>query len=278
MNMKRNKIVALAMLFSTFLSPVSKAHGGTKQDTQKSSDSGKNLQNIKNKKGDNPQEMYNSRCKTNDIIKYFLETLFVGGVSIYGSKKVYNKYIRDSKTKEVIKEIKEIKPKIEPNEKLTRDSIAKKIEKRLDSSISDGTPNSKIMCRVYKKVVEDYKVQKGDDEFQKIVETKIPENKDEQNDKQFITWFQELNNEALDILLEGFSNEEKQFAKDNFKFYSCVWVCDKVWFVIAFAPKEEKIDLNGKKGKEVGSYDELFGGNNLESYDDILEYCEIDKK
>ena len=75
MNMKRNKIMALAMLCSTLLSPVSKAQGGTKQDTQKSdiqSDSGKNLGNAKNKKGDNPQEMYNTKWETNVIVKYFL--------------------------------------------------------------------------------------------------------------------------------------------------------------------------------------------------------------
>ena len=126
MNMKRNKIMALAMLCSTLLSPVSKAHGGTKQDTQKSSDSDKNLQNISNKNSDNPQEMYNSRWKTSDIVEYIeyvLGTMTIGGVSIYGGKKVYNKYTCYTKVKKMIKEI-------EPKEEVTRDSIAKKIRGR----------------------------------------------------------------------------------------------------------------------------------------------------
>ena len=270
MNMKRNKIMALAMLCSTLLSPVSKAHGGTNQDTQKSSDSDKNLQNISNKNSDNPQEMYNSRWKISDIVEYIeyvLGTMTIGGVSIYGGKKVYNKYIHYTKVKKII----------EPKEKLTRNSIAEKIRGRLDSDISEESPDFEIILRVHKKVVEDYKVQKGNG-FQKIIETKIPD--EEKNYRQFITWFQELNNEALDILLEDLSDEEKQFAKENFKFYSFVWVNDEVDFVIAFAPKEKKIDLEGKKGVVACGFgdDELFGSNfSCENYNYISLYCGINK-
>ena len=273
MVMKKNKIMALATLCSTFLSPVSKAHGGTKQDTQKSdtqSDSDKNSQDIKNKKSDNLQEMYNSKWETNDIVKYFLETLFVGGVLGYGGKKVYNKYIRNPK-------IKGIKPKIEPKEKLTSDSIAQKIGERLGGYVSDKSLNAKIMRRVYKQVIESYGNQKNN-EFQEVIEAKIPYEK--QDDEQFITWFQELNNGALDILLENLSDEEKQFAKENFKFYSFVWVSDNVYFVIAFAPKEKEINLEGKKGKEVENFNDkkLFDANcNCEIYNEILKYCEINK-
>ena len=275
--------MALAMLCSTFLSPVSKAHGGTKQGTEKSetqNDSDKNLQNILNKKSDNPKEMYNSRWKTNDIVKYIeyvLGTIVIGGCSIYVGKKGYNKYIRNPKIK--IEEIKEIKPekiikKIEPKEKLTRDSIVRKIKERLDSNIlNDENTNAKIMRKAYKKVVENYKVQKGD-EFQKIIETKISE--EEQNEKQFIALFRELDDDTLNILLEGLTNKEKQFAKDNFKFYSFVWVSDDVNFVIAFAPKDKEIDLNGKKGEEAFNFDDkqLFGENFVyENYANILFFC-----
>ena len=288
MNMKKNKIMAVAMLCSTLLSPVSKAHGGTKQNTQKSdtqSDSGKNLQNILNKKSDNPKEMYNSRWKTDDImkyIKYVLGTIVIGGGLGCGGKKVYNKYIRNPKfeLKELeiakLKEPEIVKFKIEPKKvELTKDSIAEKIKKRL-TIISVSNKVSKWIRRVYKQVIESYS--QKNNEFQEIIETKIPD--DKQDNEQFITWFQELNNEALDILPEGFSEEEKQFAKGNFKFYSFVWVYNHVNFAIAFAPKDKEIDLNGKKGKEAGNFDskQLFGENNgLEFYNNILKYCGIDE-
>ena len=284
MVMKKNKIMALAMLCSTFLSPVSKAHGGTKQGTEKSetqNDSDKNLQNILNKKSDNPQEMYESRWKTNDTVKYieyFFGTVIGGGVLGYGGKKVYNKYIRNPKIKikeikpeKIIEEIKEIKEieEIKPKEELTIDSIAEKIEKRL-TVISTASKDSKRMRRVYKQVIESYKSQKNN-EFQEIVETKISE--EEQDEKQFIALFRELDDDTLNILLEGLTNKEKQFAKDNFKFYSFVWVSDDVNFVIAFAPKEKEINLEGKKGKVACDFlnDKLFYTNfNCESYNDIL--------
>ncbi len=265
--MKRNKIMALAMLCSTFLSPVSKAHGGTKQGTEKSdtqSDSDKNSQDIKNKKSDNPKEMYESRWKTDDIVKYI--DYFFG--TVIGGKIVYNKYIRNPKIKV-----------IEPKEvELSRELVAKKIKARLDSSIDALGENSGGLRQVYKQVIESYESQKND-EFQKIIKTGIPN--DKQKDEQFITWFQELNNDALDILLKDFSDEEKQFAKDNFKFYSFVWVEDASYIVIAFAPKEKQINLEGAKGKEAFNFDDkqLFGKNfNSESYEDILKYCEINKK
>ena len=275
MVMKKNKIMALAMLCSTFLSPVSKAHGGTKQGTEKSD----TLENVKNKKSDNPKEMYNSRWKTNDIIKYFLETLFVGGVLGYGGKKVYNKYIRNPK-------IKVIKPKIEPKNlningkpkkvELSREFVAKKIYDGF-AAIDGQNENSLRTRKIYRKVIESYKSQKNN-EFKKVIETQIP--KDEQNEKQFIALFGELGVDTINILLGGLTNEEQKFAKDNFKFYSFVWVCDYQYLVIAFAPKDKEIDLNGKKGKEAYNFDsdELFGTNFVcESYNAILKYCEINK-
>ena len=64
-------------------------------------------------------------------------------------------------------------------------------------------------------------------------------------------------------------------------FYSFVWVSDDVNFVIAFAPKDKEIDLNGKKGEEAFNFDDkqLFGENFVyENYANILLYCEINKK
>ena len=266
MVMKKNKIMALAMLCSTFLSPVSKAHGGTKQGTEKSD----TLENVKNKKSDNPKEMYNSRWKTNDIIKYFLETLFVGGVLVCGGKKVYNKYIRNPK-------IKVIKPKvIKPKEvELSREFVAKKINARLDSSIGGPDEDSESLRQVYQQVIESYGNQKNN-EFQKVIEAEIPE--EERDEKQFITLFRELDDDTINILLEGFTNEEQKFAKDNFKFYSFVWVSDGVYFVIAFAPKEKEIDLEGKMGKEASNFDgeQLFGHNfGCDIYEYILKCCEM---
>ena len=81
-------------------------------------------------------------------------------------------------------------------------------------------------------------------------------------------------------MLEDLTNEEQKFAKDNFKFYSFVWVEDASYIVIAFAPKEKEIDLEGKRGKEAFNFDDkqLFGKNfGYESYNEILKYCEINK-
>ncbi len=296
MVMKKNKIMALAMLCSTFLSPVSKAHGGTKQGTEKSdtqSDSDKNSQDIKNKKSDNPKEMYESRWKTDDIvkyIKYFFGTVIGGGGLLYAVKKGYE-YLRNSKANEedlIELEVKRIEPKInlknnlknlningKPKEvELSKQLVAKKIKNGL-ADLDGQSENSLRARKIYWKVVEAYESQ-DHDEFKKVIETKISEEK--QDEEQFIALFRELDERALNIVLEGLTNEEQKFAKDNFKFYSFVWVVDASNIVIAFAPKEKEINLEGAKGGKAENFDIGFYGFDLQCYGDILKYCKIDKK
>ena len=191
----------------------------------------------------------------------------------YGGKKVYNKYIRDPQIKII-----SVSPKIEPKKvELSIDSIVNEIQLELSIGIVGEDYKSTKMRKIYGRIIKVYKNQKGD-KFQKVVEKTIPE--DKKYDEQFITWFQELDNEALEILLKDFTNEEKTFIKSNFKFYSYVWVCGVASIVLAFALKDKKIDLNEKKGVEECKPSTKFGYFNYswKNYRDILKYCEIDKK